>query len=197
MRHPIYILLRWIEAWLSYLVQFATGTLFLALCLLSTDAAIAALQAGSTTPGGVLAVADWCAAGVTGAVFLTYGLFERLLAGFRHGAGRLFLDIAMVAVMVRGALFAFHLILGDTSHLRVQLGHPVFLGAATGWLVMFFAAFLFPAFAHRRLDPLPTLREAWDVCAGTQELSYGRIAVVGTLLIGPLALVLPSLRLLP
>lgn len=182
---------------LCYLVQFATGVLLMALCLVSTDAAVAALRAGSATVPGVANIADWLAAGLIGPVFLTYGLLDRLLAGLRYGPGRLLLDLVMVAVMVRGALFVIHLTFGQTSPLYGRLDHPFFLALASGWLLAFFAAFLFPALAYRRLDPLPDLGAAWHAHVAQRDFSYARIAVVGSLLVGPVAFVLPSLRLLP
>lgn len=197
MMHPAYILLRWIESSLCYLVQFATGILLLAVSLQCTDAAVTALRDGPTTLGGTMAIADWLGAGVAGAVFLTYHLFEKLLARLRYGPARLFLDILMVAIFVRVAFFAVHLVLSPDSPLGERLEHPFFISAASGWLAMFFLAFLVPGLAHRRLEPLPTLREAWKSYLQSQDFSYVRIVVVGSLLIGPAALVMPSLQLLP
>ncbi|MGB3315849.1 MAG: hypothetical protein WBB85_15685 [Albidovulum sp.] len=178
-------------------MQFATGFLLLTLSLLGTSAAVAALHADTMSLGGALHVMDWLAAGLAGVVFLAYGLFERLLTRLRHGGGRLLLDIVMVAVMVRGGFFVFHLILGATSPLQGRLDHPFFLAAASAWLLMFLAVFLFPGLVHRRLEQLPPLREAWDGYVRTLDFSYSRIAVVGSLLVGPAALVLPSLQFLP
>ena len=197
MPHPAYILLRWIESFLCYLVQFGTGALLIALCLMSTDAAVAAIQAEPLRLAGIIDFADWLAAGLTGAVFLTYGLFDRLLAGLRQGPGRLALDLVMAAVLVRGAVFAFQLIQGPASPFSGRLDHPFFLVLTVGWLLIFFAAFLFPALAHRRSEPLPDLHTSWAAYVAKRDIRYARIAVVGSLLLGPLVLVLPSLRLLP
>ncbi|MCV2873581.1 hypothetical protein OEZ71_14865 [Defluviimonas sp. WL0050] len=195
MVHPAYILLRWIESSLCYLVQFATGFLLLAVSLLKTDAALIALRNGPTTLDGAMAIADWLGAGLAGVIFMTYHHFEKLLARLRYGPGRLILDMLMVAIFVRVALFTFHLVLSPESPLNGRIDHPFFLATASGWLVMFFVAFLFPGLAHRRLDPLPTLREAWDDYLRSRDLSYVRIAIVGLLLIGPVVLVIPSLQL--
>lgn len=197
MPHPVYIVLRWIESSLCYFVQFVTGAHLIALSLLSTDAAILAIGRDAATFRGVVDVADWLTAGLAGTVFLTFGIFDRILTGLRYGPGRLVLDLLMAAVMVRGALFAFHLVLDPASPLQGRLDHPFFLATAAGWLLLFFTAFLFPGLAYRRLDALPTLRAAWDHHVVQREFRIARIAVVGSLLIGPLALILPSLRLLP
>ncbi|MDI3336278.1 hypothetical protein QKW60_07660 [Defluviimonas aestuarii] len=197
MMHPAYILLRWFESSLCYLVQFATGFLLLAVSLLNTDVAVITLRDGPSALNGAMRVADWLGAGLTGAVFLTYDRFERLLTRLRYGPGRLILDILMVTIFVRGAVFAFHVVLSPNSPLSGRLDHPFFFAAACGWLVMFFIAFLLPGLAYRRVEPLPTLREAWDDYLRSHDFSYVRIVVVGSLLIGPAALVMPSLQLLP
>lgn len=197
MPHPVYIVLRWIESSLCYFVQFVTGAHFIALSLLSTDAAILAIGGDAVTFRGVVDVADWLTAGLAGMLFLTFGVFDRMLTSLRYGPGRLVLDLLMAMVMVRGAQFAFHLVLAPLSPLHGRLDHPFFLVVTAGWLLLFFTAFLFPGLAYRRLDALPTLREAWDHHVMLCDVRFARIAVVGSLLIGPLALILPSLRLLP
>lgn len=197
MPHPAYILLRWIEAFLCYLVQFGTGVLMITLCLLTTDAALAALKADTPRLTDVILIVDWFAAGVIGAVFLAYGMFDRILDRLRYGPGRLVLDLVMVVTMTRGACFAHDLLRGPASPLSGRLDHPFFLIVAIGWLLLFLAAFLYPALAYRRSEPLPGFRAAWRDHIAMRDVNYARIAVLGSLLLGPAAPVLPSLRLLP
>lgn len=192
MPHPAHILLRWIEATISYAVQFATGLLLLALSLSLTGTAVAALE-GGTTMLDLLRIADWLISGLLGAVFMTFVLLDRLLAALRHGAGRLVFDLVMIAVMGRLSYFVFTADLDTRSAWHDQLAHPFCTWAAAGWLLMFFHAFIGPATAFRRLDPLPSLTDTMAAHLAHGAPGYGRLAVVGLLLFAPLVLTLPPL----
>ena len=174
--------------------------------LLSTDAAIDALQAGleATDVGGHF---RYRGRGLvrgpgTGAVFLDLWAFSNgFLPLCVTGAGRLVLDIVMARDHGTRARSLPSTSFSAPRHRPCTSGwsHPFFLVAATGWLFLFFAVFLVPGLAYRRLDPLPTLREAWDHHVQGRNLISAMPASRswGSLLIGPLALVLPSLQLLP